>query len=321
MGETLCWQRIASKGDNKGGTACKVLFAHVCRDVDILPLAAVALSRTTISANPAIAAVPGLLVFVGTITPALVAILMTARAQGSSGIAALVDRFRLFQWRVGARWYLFAVSFMVAIKLTVALTHRMISGSWPAFSHDSLGAILIAIVISTPFQSGEELGWRGYALPRLAERMGFARGSVLLGVMWACWHLPLFFSFNSQETTSTGSPFPVWALGVTALSVAIAWLYMHADGSLLLTMLMHSVVNNMPHFFPRPPWLTRDNTFSLHASLAAWLTAVILWIAAGYFLIRMRHFMEVSKRRDSVSSVKKTARSSQLPRFLAITAR
>jgi hypothetical protein len=77
-------------------------------------------------------------------------------------------------------------------------------------------------------------------------------------------------------------------LGVTALSVAIAWLYTHTNGSLLLTMLMHSVANNIPHFLPVAV-ATANNTFSLHASLVAWLTAVFLWITAGYFLVRMRH--------------------------------
>jgi membrane protease YdiL (CAAX protease family) len=69
---------------------------------------------------------------------------------------------------VGARWYLFAVSYMAAIKLTVAFAHRIVTGSWPRFGDVPFGIIMVAIIISTPFQAGEEIGWRGYALPRLA---------------------------------------------------------------------------------------------------------------------------------------------------------
>jgi membrane protease YdiL (CAAX protease family) len=245
-------------------------------------LSAVAMSHGTASADPTLAVVRGL-VFVGTIAPALVALVVTANANGISGTKALLRR--LFQWRVGAQWYLFAVSYMAAIKFTVALAHRMMSGSWPRFTQEQLVAIMVAIIFSTPFQSGEEIGWRGYALPRLAERFGFARASIMLGLIWACWHLPLFF-LAVPGNDEYGQSFPVWALGVTALSVAITWLYAHTNGSLLLTMLMHSAVNNIPHFAPSAV-ANAKNVFSLHAPLAGLLTVAFLWITATYFLVRM----------------------------------
>jgi membrane protease YdiL (CAAX protease family) len=223
------------------------------------------------------------LVFVGTFAPALVALVLTASAGAISETKALLRR--LFQWRVGARSYLFAVSYMAAIKLTVALAHRVMTGLWPRIGDEPLGIIVAAIIISTPFQSGEEIGWRGYALPRLAERLGFARASIALGMIWASWHLPLFF-LAIPGNDDYGQSFLVWALGVTALSVALAWLYTHSKASLLLTMLMHSAVNNIPHFVSSTVANTND-TFSLHASLAAWLTVGFLWITAAYFLVRM----------------------------------
>jgi hypothetical protein len=111
------------------------------------------------------AALAGMLVFAGTIAPGLVALAITGREAG-----ALLKR--LVQWRAGVQWYLFAVGFMAAIKLAVGLAHRLITGAWPPIGSQSAGPVIAEILFSTPFQSGEQIGWRGYALPLLAERIG-----------------------------------------------------------------------------------------------------------------------------------------------------
>ncbi len=131
-------------------------------------------------------------------------------------------------------------------------------------------------------QAGEEVGWRGYALPRLAARFGLARASVLLGIIWAAWHLPLFYI---SGTDTTGQSFPLYLLGVTALSVAIAWLYARTNGSLLLTMLMHAAVNNtnIVSSFDQ----NATNPFALSTSLVAWIFTGLLWACAAYFLVQM----------------------------------
>jgi membrane protease YdiL (CAAX protease family) len=82
---------------------------------------------------------------------------------------------------------------MPAVKLAVALAHRSLTGTWPRFGPEPWWIIAAAIVVSTPFQAGGEIGWRGFALPRLAERLGLVEVSLVLGVIWATWHLPLFF--------------------------------------------------------------------------------------------------------------------------------
>jgi uncharacterized protein len=248
-------------------------------------IAAAAILHEGASTDPALGAVQ-VLVFAGTMAPALVALAITAHGGGISRTMALFDR--VFRWQTGARWYVFAVGYIAAIRLAAAITHRVMTGAWPPLDPQPFGIIIGSIIISTPFQSGEEIGWRGYALPLLAKRFGFARGSVLLGLIWACWHLPLFF-LSVAGNNEYGQSFPVWALGVTALSVAFMWLYTQTGGSLLLTMLMHSAVNNIPHFVPSAAANAR-NTFTLHASPVAWLTALFLWIPAGWFLIRTRRF-------------------------------
>jgi membrane protease YdiL (CAAX protease family) len=232
----------------------------------------------------------------GVFAPALVAVWFTARNGGSAAVRALLGR--ILQWQARARWYLFAVGYMAAVKLTVALAHRVITGSWPRFGNEGPVIILAAILISTPVQAGEELGWRGYALPRLAERLGYARGSVLLGVIWAGWHLPQFFL---PAADTYGQSFPIWALEVTALSVAIAWLYLHTHGSLLLPMLMHAAVNNSKDIVPSAS-ANATNAFSLHASPVLYLTVIVLWITAAYFLVRM-------PKAEAPRSMEKSARS------------
>lgn len=229
---------------------------------------------------------PGLLalmVLPGVFAPAIVALALTAHAEGRVGVRALL--FRLFQWRVGLRWYLFAIGFMAAIKLTVALVYRIATGSWPRFGQEAWYIMLAATIFSTVVggQAGEEIGWRGYALPRLATRFGFGRASLLLGVIWATWHLPLFFIPGADLL---GQSFPVYLLQVTALSVVFAWLYWRTDGSLLLTMLLHAAINNTKDIVPSAVQ-NATHPFILSSSRVAWLTVTLLWIAAAYFLMTM----------------------------------
>jgi hypothetical protein len=153
----------------------------------------------------------------------------------------------------------------------------------PRFGTEAWYVIAVAIVFSTPVQAGEEIGWRGYALPRLESRFGLRSASVMLGVIWALWHLPLFFI---PGLDNYGQSFVVFALGCTALSVAIAWLYARTNGSVLMTMLMHSAVNQTTGIVPSAVTGASD-PLALSHSLVAWLSVALLWICAAYFLARM----------------------------------
>jgi membrane protease YdiL (CAAX protease family) len=193
---------------------------------------------------------------------------------------------RVVQWDVAAKWYVFAVGYMAAIKLTAALVHRVVAGAWPRFGAEPVFLIPFAIALSTPFQAGEEIGWRGYALPRLSARFGLARASLLLGVIWAVWHLPQFFI---RDGDSHGQSFWVFVIQVVALTVAMAWLVAHTGGSLLPVMVMHAGVNNSSGIVPSSvPGGT--SMFGLSASsttLVGWLTAALMWICAAWCLTRM----------------------------------
>jgi membrane protease YdiL (CAAX protease family) len=245
-------------------------------------IAAAALLRVATLQSSGFLAISTFLYLLGVFAPALVALVLTARADGGAGTLALLRR--TVKWSVSARWYVFAVGYMAAIKLATALVLRIATGDWPAFGQEPVYIMALAIPFSTPVQAGEEIGWRGYALPRLAARLGLSGASIALGIIWACWHLPFFFI---SGTDKSGQSFPVYLLSVTAISVAMAWLYWRTNGSLLLTMLMHAAVNNTKDIVPSAE-STATNAFSLSASPVAWLSVAILWICAVYFLIRMR---------------------------------
>jgi CAAX protease family protein len=230
------------------------------------------------AAIPRAGALGWLLVTLGTFAPSLVALALTARDEGQAGVRALLAR--TIQGGVAARWYLFAVGYTAAVKLCVALLHRAIAGAWPRFGSLPLYLIPFAIAISTPVQAGEEIGWRGYALPRLARRIGLAPASLVLGVIWAVWHLPLFFV---RWGDTYGQSFIVFVMQVTALSAAFAWLWARTGRSLLLTMLLHAAVNNSKDIVPSASAIA-PGTFGLDVSLVAWLTLAVFWACAAFFL-------------------------------------
>lgn len=242
-----------------------------------------AMSRSTVPAVAALGRLGGPLFLLGVFAPGLVALGLTAWSDGRKGVRALLGR--ILRWQVGARWYVFALVYMAVVKLAAALIHRAVTGAWPRFGETSVLIMAAAIVISTWVQAGEEIGWRGYALPRLAERLGLAPASLLLGVLWAAWHLPLFLI---PGTDTSGQSFPLYLAQVTALSVAMAWLYWKTGGSLLLVMVLHAAINNTKDIVPSgvaaPAAL---NPWTLSGSLVGWLTAALLWIGAAYFLVRM----------------------------------
>lgn len=222
--------------------------------------------------------------YLGVFAPGIVAMVLTWHEGRIPALRALL--VRLIQWRVAVHWYLLAIGFFAAIKLMAALLHGVIFGIFPESGDDPWPLLFAAAAFSTLIggQAGEELGWRGYALPRLASYLGLAGASLVLGLVWALWHLPLFFL---PGTDTTGQSFPVYTLQVIALSVAIAWLYVRTRGSLLLVMLLHAAINNTAGIVPSGPSPTTD-VFSLEATPMSWIVTALLWMVAMIFLYQLR---------------------------------
>ena len=158
------------------------------------------------------------------------------------------------------------------------------TGQIPPLRSDLGWRFVAGLAIGLVVQAGEEIGWRGYALPRLAARFGYASASLLLGVIWALWHLPLYFNPFAEVH---GQSFPTFVLLVVAISVVMTWLYVHTNGSLLLATLMHWAINHTSELFslslPAP-----GNPIEWSRSPEVWLHVALWWMGAAYFLFKLR---------------------------------
>ncbi len=187
--------------------------------------------------------------------PILSAFVMTGITDGRQGIRRLLHRYVL--WRVEFRWYLFVLLGIPAIEVLGAI---VLPGVLVSFQSLTLSLVLTypvafvsTFILGGPL--GEEPGWRGFALPRLQPLHGPLVGSVILGILWALWHLPLFWS--GVWTPPTIPNIVMFILMITALTIIMTWVFNNAKGSLLITMLMHASFNTFANrivapLFPAP---------------------------------------------------------------------
>jgi uncharacterized protein len=177
--------------------------------------------------------------FLQVFSPSISAVILCGFLGGQSAIRGLLAGFT--RWRVGLRWYLAAL-FLALGPLAIAGVYIALGnpprGLDPSLTPLVLMGNLIFTLASGPLS--EEAGWRGFALPRLQERYSAAKSSVILGVVWCCWHIPLYFMPDSSQR---GIPFPIYLLLVVLLAVFFTWIYNNTRGSLVLTALSHFCFN------------------------------------------------------------------------------
>jgi membrane protease YdiL (CAAX protease family) len=226
-------------------------------------------------------ALGGPIFLLGVFAPGLMALGFTALNAGAPGVRALASR--IVKWDAPVHLYVFALAYTPATRLLAAAGHRLTTGTWPPFGDTPVPVMAAALVISTWVQAGEELGWRGFALPRLSRPVGVGAASLAIGVIWAVWHLPLFLI---PGTGSDGQSFFVYLLHVVAISVALGWLYWRSSGSLFLPMLLHAAVNNLGGLVPGAlPY--RVPVFSFEASAISWMALAVSWGIAAVLLGHM----------------------------------
>jgi membrane protease YdiL (CAAX protease family) len=191
------------------------------------------------------------------------------------------------RWRVGVSWYLIVLAGVPALLLLPYLTQPGVFSAFQlpgfAFWLTYLIDYVLVLVIGGPL--GEEPGWRGFALPRLEQHSGPLKGTLMLGVLWGLWHLPLFLFVPGYNGAGTGVvgiliPFLAFVIVVIAFTVVFTWVFNNTRGSILLAILLHASINTAPSMLLLLfPSLTLTPLFGL-STLLAWVIAAVLIIAA-----------------------------------------
>lgn len=181
--------------------------------------------------------------FLALFGPAAAAIIVAACVEGRAGVRALLARVAI--WRVDLRWYLIALVLpallalgVIALRASFANGLQIALGAPPMLQLSALSPLTLLLFVLV---IGEELGWRGFALPRLQARYGALGASLILGLLWAAWHLPNQLIPGLEYY---GFGFLAFAAYVVPMTVLFTWLATHTRGSVLLAWLFHGAINS-----------------------------------------------------------------------------
>ncbi|MEJ2216900.1 MAG: CPBP family intramembrane metalloprotease [Gemmatimonadota bacterium] len=173
-----------------------------------------------------------------TAIPSSLALVM-AFAHGGKGAGMALIRSAV-RWRVGWVWWAWACCGMLGIYLVGLGAFAVFGGTVPhfgVFRTEPLFAPVFLVIVFLPVNGpvGEELGWRGYLLPRLQDGwLGPLGASIVIGTVWGVWHLPVFFNDTSvQGSLGLGFLLP-YIVGTVASSVIMSWLFNRTGGSVLV---------------------------------------------------------------------------------------
>ena len=207
-----------------------------------------------------------------TFGPFLAAIVISAVLGGWPRVRALLAS--VVRWRVPPIWYLVAIGMPLALQLLALWLNPMFGSAPPNWANVPAVteiAVMVALLMVFSGPLGEEPGWRGVALPLLLGKRGALNASVVLGLIWTAWPLPLVL-LNDYSISS--------ALNVMAAAVVFTWLYQNSAGSVLPAILMHTSHQNSVRFLGRV-FEGGDAVQHQWVGLVLWL-AFALGIVAAY---------------------------------------
>jgi uncharacterized protein len=208
--------------------------------------------------------------FLALFSPAVAALIVAGITEGRTGVKLLLAK--IVQWKVGWVWYVVAVGLPFVLAVLVWWLAGIPSRPVQPLA---LTLVLAALVI------GEEIGWRGFALPRLQERFSPLVSSLILGALWATWHLPNAFIAGLSHYFYA---FPQFLLYVVGMTILFTWLATNTRGSVLLAWIFHAAINASGAFF------------AIGDTARQWgLSAVVYAIAAIVIVIATRQTARVQK--------------------------
>jgi len=166
-------------------------------------------------------------------SPLIAALVVTGVCEGKAGVKRLLSQFT--RWRVGLRWYAVALLLPPVIYLSAIYVNVLMGAPAPSmgqFGTWSTVLMTFALRLVNPFDGPvmEELGWRGFALPRLQKRFSPLVANLILGVVVVLWHV---------RYLPGGDYAWIYAPATLAFTLIAGWLYHRTDGSLLLALLLH----------------------------------------------------------------------------------
>jgi membrane protease YdiL (CAAX protease family) len=190
-----------------------------------------------------------LFAYLGAGGPTLAALIIALLLGGKRGLRELFAP--LLRWRVGIAWYCVALFWPPVIVLFAIGLGTLLGSPIPAFTNHGSWFMLLPIflghaVLGAPL---EEVGWRGFALPKLQTKYSALASSLIVGVLWGLWHVPLFLQKGYPTPISS---FPVWFVLLLGNAIVYTWIYNNTRGSLLLAILFHAAYNTV---FPAQPSL------------------------------------------------------------------
>jgi membrane protease YdiL (CAAX protease family) len=216
--------------------------------------------------------------------PFLAAIVVLAVTRGKAGVMALLRR--MVRWRVSPVWYAVALLLPIAITVAATVLNVLFGAQAPSSAELSGWSGLVPgffVLLLVPGFGGawEEPGWRGYALPRLQVGRSALLASLILGLLWAFWHLPLMVvgEVNWSDIVL-----------VIAASVVFAWVFNSASGSVLIAMVMHAMNNTISGSFFGPMFSGADSVRQAWLYTALWgVVAIVLVVVYGPTHLSRKH--------------------------------
>jgi len=178
------------------------------------------------------------LALLGSLMPSTVAVLLVARLHGRHEVRRLLRR--LLMGRVGIGWYV-AIVALAGLAVFAVWVSTLLGAPAPVVIVTIPGLVISFLFSIFPGSAvGEELGWRGFALPRLQARRSALAASLVVGAVWGTYHFPLFLLGAPNRPFALFLPF---ALSCVIMSVFYTWMYNGTGGSLLIAVLLHATTN------------------------------------------------------------------------------
>lgn len=209
-----------------------------------------------------------------------VSLIMTGLTLGKEAVLTLLKRY--MRWRVGWKWFMAALLLEPVLVVTGVYFHAILIQTPPNFSsviarelfgmRAKLPLYIIPFFVVEILLNGEEMGWRGYVLPRLQVKYSALVSTLFLTVIWGFWHLPKYLSHFDAIA------FGWFMLHSLAFAVTLTWLYNNTNGSLLMVAISHAASNTAGIFVPMASTISNEN-------MGSYIAYVLLEVAAAVIVI------------------------------------